>query len=90
MKEIKNYLLGIIGVLVGVFGVFFALEGDRDIADYGKQFISYLSTGEQDYSGYIKLYFGLAFLVIGIVLIVVNFGIYWNANIATEPNYIEE
>ncbi|MBR1731768.1 MAG: hypothetical protein IJ725_04995 [Ruminococcus sp.] len=88
--RIKDYLLGVIGFLAGVFGVYWSLEGDSLIKDNARQFISILSTGEKDNSGYIKLYFGLALLVAGIVLMLVNFGIYWNANIATEQNKIEE
>ncbi len=89
MNFIKYYLSGIIGLVVSFAGVFLCYDGNRMIGDYSRQLISYLEKGESDYSGEIKLFLGLALVFAGIVLMLINFGKYWNENIATPPNRID-
>lgn len=88
-NKISYYLLGIIGFVLAFFGGFLCYEGDLLIKNYEHQLVSYIEKGERSYDGEIKLFLGLALVVIGIVLMLINFGRYWNENIATPPREID-
>ncbi len=90
MKFIKNWLIGIIGLGVSVLGGYFCYDGDRIIHDYSQQLISYIKEGERSYNGEIELFLGLALVVIGVILMLISFGKYWNENIATPPRELDK
>lgn len=62
----------IFGIILGLTGVGLMIYGNSISDDYKRQFKSYASSGHKDNTGEILNYFGIALIVIGVIIVIIG------------------